>query len=207
MPNAERIPRLHLKPAESAFDGVIAFPTDTFYALGVNALDEASIRCAFRLKRRPATTPMPVLVADMAQVESLTAAFGDAHRVLAAHFWPGALTIVADAAENVPSVLTGGLPTVGLRMPNHARALETIAETRCALTGTSANISGTPPTKDWRIVAEQFGDRLTAIVKGDCGVESQPSTVVQISAANGLLVFREGAISRQQIQPVLDGDL
>ena len=80
--------------------GVIAFPTDTFYALGVDAMNATAIRRAFEVKRRPADTPMPVLIADPDQAQLFTTGFGDASRTLADRFWPGALTIVVDAKDD-----------------------------------------------------------------------------------------------------------
>ena len=130
--------------------GVIAFPTDTFYALGVDAMNELAIRKAFEIKRRPATTPMPVLISEIPQAETFTSCFNAESSALAERFWPGALTIVVEANEDVPDVLMGGFGTVGLRMPDHDLARRLITEAGCGITGTSANISGEPPTKDWR---------------------------------------------------------
>ena len=140
--------------------GVIAFPTDTYYALGVDAMNESAIRRAFEIKRRTATTPMPVLVSQTSQIKRLSEGFGKSSQALTDRFWPGALTIVVPAAEDVPEVLTGGLDTVGLRMPDHELALKLISQTGCGITGTSANISGQPPSKDWQVVADQIGDRV-----------------------------------------------
>ena len=182
--------------------GVIAFPTDTFYALGVDAMNESAIRKAFAIKRRPPTTPMPVLVSDPYQAERLSKSFGRSSRVLAERFWPGALTVVVPAADDVPEVLTGGLDTVGLRMPNHELGLRLISEAGCGLTGTSANISGDPPTKDWQAVAHAIGDELDAIVIGKCGDASAASTVIQMVDGEAR-ILREGPVSYGQIESVL----
>ena len=182
--------------------GVIAFPTDTFYALGVDAMNESAIRKAFAIKRRPPTTPMPVLVSEPYQVERLSKSFGGSSRVLAERFWPGALTVVVPAAGDVPDVLTGGLNTVGLRMPNHELGLRLISDAGCGLTGTSANISGDPPTKDWQAVAHAIGDELDAIVIGKCGDASAASTVIQMVDGEAR-ILREGPVSYGQIESVL----
>ena len=182
--------------------GVIAFPTDTFYALGVDAMNAAAIRRAFEVKRRPADTPMPVLIADPDQAELFTTGFGDASRALADRFWPGALTIVVDAKNDVPDVLMGGLGTVGLRVPDHDLARRLIAESGCGITGTSANISGQPPTKDWNTIQETIGDDVDAIVAGECGAASSASTVVQV-VGDSVRILREGPISAMDIETVL----
>ena len=179
--------------------GVIAFPTDTFYALGVDAMNDAAIRRAFEAKRRPATTPMPVLISDPSQADTFTSAFDAESHALAGRFWPGALTIVVEARDEVPDVLMGGFGTVGLRVPDHELARCLIAEAGCGITGTSANISGEPPSKDWRGVQQSMGDALDAIVVGECGTASSASTVVRI-VDGSVHVLREGPITAKQIE-------
>ena len=182
--------------------GVIAFPTDTFYALGVDAMNESAIKRAFEIKRRPAATPMPVLVSERSQIDRLSTDFGKPHQILARAFWPGALTIVVAAARDVPAVLTAGLDTVGLRKPNHDIALGLISGAGIGLTGTSANISGEQPSKDWRVVVDAMGNELDAIVLGECGEESAASTVVQV-VDRSVRVLREGPISQLEIETAL----
>ena len=179
--------------------GVIAFPTDTFYALGVDAMNDVAIRRAFDAKRRPATTPMPVLISDPSQADRFTSAFDAESRALADRFWPGALTIVVEARDEVPDVLMGGFGTVGLRVPDHELARCLIAQAGCGITGTSANISGEPPSKDWRSVEETMGDALDAIVVGACGAASSASTVVRI-VDGSVHVLRKGPITAKQIE-------
>ena len=193
--------QIDLKEAVDAVrsGGVIAFPTDTFYALGVDAMSESAIRRAFEIKRRPATTPMPVLISQANQADRLSRDFGKSFRSLTERYWPGALTIVVPAADDVPSVLTGGLDTVGLRMPDHELALKLISEAGIGLTGTSANITGEQPSKDWRVVEEAIGGELDAIVIGECGNVSAASTVVQVIGGEARLL-REGPISLREIE-------
>lgn len=182
--------------------GVIAFPTDTFYALGVDAMNELAIRKAFEIKRRPANTPMPVLISEISQAEVFTSGFNAASHALAERFWPGALTIVVEANDDLPDVLTGGLDTVGLRMPDHDLACRLMTEAGCGITGTSANVSGEPPAKDWRVVDEAIGIELDAIVIGECGNESAASTVVQV-VDSSVRILRQGPISADEIQATL----
>ena len=96
----------------------------------------------------------------------------------------------------------GGLGTVGLRMPDHEMARRLIAQAGCGITGTSANISGQPPTKDWRSIRNSMGDDLDAIVVGECGSASSASTVVQI-IGDDLTVLREGPITLSDIDLAL----
>jgi L-threonylcarbamoyladenylate synthase len=182
--------------------GLIAFPTDTFYALGVDAMNGDAICRAFEAKRRPATVPMPVLIAETLQIFEFTSMFDTESLALADRFWPGALTIVVEAREEVPAVLTGGFDTVGLRMPDHELARRLIAEAGCGITGTSANISGQLPSKDWRNVEASMGEVLDAIVVGECGAASSASTVVRI-AEGSIHVLREGPVSAEQLEQEL----
>ena len=186
--------------------GVIAFPTDTFYALGVDAMNESAIRRAFEVKRRAANTPMPVLISDASQADRFTAGFVGACDALANRFWPGAITIVAEAKEAVPDVLMGGLGTVGLRVPDHELARDLIAAAGRGITGTSANISGQPPSKDWRTIQRSMGEDLDAIVVGECGNASSASTVVQI-VEDSVRILREGPISAEAIEEALERSL
>ncbi len=179
--------------------GVIAFPTDTFYALGVDAMNESAIRRAFDAKRRPATMPMPVLISDPLQADRFTSAFDTASYMLADRFWPGALTVVVEARDEVPDVLMGGFGTVGLRVPDHELARRIISEAGCGITGTSANISGEPPSKDWQSVEESMGDVLDAIVVGECGNATSASTVVRV-VDGSIHVLRPGPITAEQME-------
>lgn len=162
-------------------------------------MNESAIHKAFEAKHRPATTPMPVLISDPSQAEAFTAGFDEDSHALAEQFWPGALTIVVPARDEVPDVLMGGFGTVGLRVPDHDLARELISKAGCGITGTSANISGEPPTKDWRSVEASMGDALDAIVVGECGAASSASTVVRI-VDSSVEVLREGPIAKAQLE-------
>ena len=146
---------------------------------------------------------MPVLIAEPEQAHRYTTGFGAASNTLADRFWPGALTIVVDARESVPDVLMGGFDTVGLRIPDHGLARKLIAEAACGITGTSANISGQPPTKDWRFIEESMGQEIDAIVIGECGDASSASTVVRI-VDDSIRILRDGPISVDEIERALE---
>ena len=110
---------------------------------------------------------------------------------------------MVEANDEVPDVLMGGLGTVGLRMPDHDLAHQLISEAKCGITGTSANISGEPPSKYWRVVDESMGIELDALVIGECGAETAAySTVVQM-IDDSVRILREGPISADEIETVL----
>ncbi len=178
--------------------GVVAFPTDTFFALGVDACNRNAITRAFKIKRRPDGVPMPVLISNISQAADLVGDFPLDAQLLAERFWPGALTIVLPASDRVPAELNGGVGTVGIRIPDNEVALRLISAFGGGVTGTSANMSGDPPTKDADELIAAFGDEIDVVVDGECGNESEPSTVVDMTRGRPTVV-REGAISIEEL--------
>jgi L-threonylcarbamoyladenylate synthase len=178
--------------------GLVAFPTETVYGLGVHVRDEPAVRRLFAVKRRPADNPLIVHVADADGLERVASNVTPLARHLAARFWPGPLTLVLDARDDVPTVATGGLRTVGVRVPDHpvANALLVIADVPVA--APSANRSGRPsPTTAAHVVADLDGEVDVVVDGGPCriGVES---TVVDARGA-APVVLREGMITREQL--------
>ena len=178
---------------------LIAFPTDTFFALGADGLNERAVESVFATKGRNPGTPVPLLIADVGMTESLSTEFPDFLRKLTDEHWPGALTIVLPASDKVPSVVTAGTGTVGLRVPDHDLAREIIRLCGTPITGTSCNITGRDPIKEASIVEQVFGDQIALCINADCGTSTQPSTVVAYE--NGeISVLRLGAISVDMIR-------
>lgn len=182
--------------------GVVAFPTDTFYALGADALNDDALRLAFEVKQRPSQSPMPVLIPSVDHVGMFAKSLPDAARDLAAEFWPGALTIVMPMRDDVPLLVTGNLPTVGIRVPAHQLALELLTKFNGGITGTSANLTTQPPTKSASEVAQTFADQQVFILEGQCGPHEEPSTVVDITEG-APRILRDGAIPKEAIDAVL----
>lgn len=179
-----------------ASGGVVAFPTETVYGLGANALDPDAIGRVFELKGRPAHNPLIVHVLGIAHARMFASAWPDrAHEAALAH-WPGPLTIVVPRNGLVPDVVTGGGPTVGLRVPANGVARALIERASVPLVGPSANVSGTvsPTTADH--VREAFPD-VMVLDDGPCetGVES---TVVSY-AEEPARVLRPGVIGAHEL--------
>ena len=188
---------------------LVAFPTDTFYALGADALNPAAVERVFQAKGRSPGTPVPVLVRDTAMADLLVREFPRPLRELADRFWPGALTIVLPAADVVPDVVSAGTGTVGLRVPDHRLARELITLANTPLTGTSCNVSGQPPTKHAAVVKQQFGAKIAVCVDAPCGINTSPSTVVGLSGDAGhgkITLIRAGAVDVESIRKVV-GDI
>ena len=140
--------------------GTAAFPTESYYGLGADALDPRAVARVFRIKGRAEANPVLVLVDSVARALTLVTAAGSEVRALMARHWPGPLTLVLPAGATVPPALTAGTGTVGVRMPGHPVALALLRAADMALTGTSANPSGEPaPTR-----ADEVVRRLPGLV-------------------------------------------
>jgi L-threonylcarbamoyladenylate synthase len=186
--------------------GLVAFPTDTFYALGARADDEAAVARVIAAKRRPPTEPMPVLVADRDQWRALVTGLPDAAVRLADRFWPGPLTIVCPRATYLPPALTGGRDTVGVRQPNAPVALGLCRALGMPLVGTSANLHGMPAPVIASQVALDLGDAVDLILDGGRCPVGRPSTVIDVTRTPPV-ILRAGAISAEALRQVLGADV
>ena len=182
--------------------GLVAFPTETVYGLGANALDDAAVRGIFAAKGRPSFNPIIAHVASVAQARTLVTAWPERAERLAAAFWPGPLTLVLPRARHVPLSLTAGRDTVAIRMPAHPVALALIRAADLPIAAPSANrfTEVSPTTADH--VAQGLGDRIAMLLDGgptDVGIES---TVVDLSCDPPLLL-RPGTLVRADLERVL----
>ena len=173
--------------------GVVAFPTETVYGLGANALDPAAIRRIYELKGRPSTSPLIVHVDSIEMAQMLTADWPLAAEGLARRYWPGPLTIVVNKGPMVPDEATAGLDTVGLRMPAHPLALELIRACGVPLAAPSANpFTRLSPTTAAH-VRDAFGNAVPVLDGGptQIGIESTVVSVVD----GGITLLRPGMIT------------
>ncbi len=172
--------------------GVVAFPTETVYGLGANALDEAAVRRIYELKGRPSTSPLIVHVPSIEMARSLSRAWPQAAEDLAQQYWPGPLTLVVPKIAAIPDAVTAGLDTVGLRMPRHPVALELLRAAGVPLAAPSANkfTQISPTTAEH--VRTAFGGEVPVVDGGPCEVGIE-STVVAVDEA-GVRLLRPGMI-------------
>ena len=181
--------------------GVVAFPTDTFYGLGVDPFNEDAVRSIFRIKGRPVDSPVPILLGEMDDLRLVSNQPTTEVYKLAMAFWPGALTLVLQSVDELPDVVSAGAGTVGVRVPDHAVPRDMARSFGGPVTGTSANISGQEPLKTADEVRLAFGDTIDFIVDGNCGAHSQASTVVDFSV-DPPVVRRHGAIPLDSLQRI-----
>jgi L-threonylcarbamoyladenylate synthase len=176
---------------------LVAFPTETVYGLGANALSATAVQKIYAAKGRPETSPLIIHVSSMEMAGSLVAEWPPEAETLARRFWPGPLTLVLQKRSIVPGAVTAGLPTVGVRMPDHRIALELIRAAGVSVAAPSANrFTGLSPTTADH-VREIFGDAIPILDGGACRVGIE-STVVA-SAGGRIVLLRPGHISRQEI--------
>jgi L-threonylcarbamoyladenylate synthase len=177
---------------------LVAFPTETVYGLGANALDAAAVAKIYELKGRPPTSPLIVHVDSIEMARTLVTEWPSAAERLARKYWPGPLTLVLPKATTIPDIATASLPTVGIRVPNHPLALALIREAGVPLAAPSANrFTGLSPTTAAH-VREAFGDAVPILDGGACRVGIE-STVVSI-ALGKITLLRPGMVSLEEVE-------
>ncbi|MFA4647515.1 L-threonylcarbamoyladenylate synthase [Pyrococcus kukulkanii] len=181
---------------------LVAFPTETVYGLGADALNETAVRRIFEAKGRPADNPLIIHIADFSQVHELAREVPEEAEMLAKKFWPGPLTIVLPRKDVVPKVTTGGLDTVAIRMPAHEIALKLIKLSGRPIAAPSANISGRPSPTSAEHVIDDFYGKIECIIDGGetkIGVES---TVIDLTEWPPVLL-RPGGLPLEEIEKVI----
>lgn len=181
--------------------GIVAFPTETVYGLGANALNTIAVAKIFELKGRPKFDPLIVHIAEIKDIKFLS--FSDDNRIfeLAEKFWPGPLTVVIPKSTIVPDIVTAGLPTVGIRMPKNPIALELIKKSGCPIAAPSANKFGKISPTTAKHVKKYF-PKIDFILDGgktEFGIES---TVIKLNA-KGFEILRHGIITKEEIESII----
>ncbi|MEO0203377.1 MAG: L-threonylcarbamoyladenylate synthase [candidate division WOR-3 bacterium] len=182
--------------------GVVAFPTETVYGLGADALNKDAVIKIFEIKQRPLFDPLIVHISDFSWIEKLSQEFNQIAKRLAEKFWPGPLTIVFKKSEIVPYITTGGLDTVAIRMPKNEIALKLIRYSQTPIAAPSANKFGYISPTTAKMVYEQLGKYVDIILDGgktDYGIES---TIVYVEN-NDVYVLRLGAIEIEEIEKII----
>jgi L-threonylcarbamoyladenylate synthase len=181
---------------------LVAFPTETVYGLGANALDPAAIEKIYAAKGRPAASPLIVHVSSIEMARSLVREWPQRAEKLARKFWPGPLTLVLPKEPHVPGRVTAGLDTVGVRMPAHAIALALIRESGVPIAAPSANpFTQLSPTTAQH-VRESLGGRVAMVLDGGPSTVGIESTVLSLAGPNAVLL-RPGMIAKEQIEEVI----
>jgi L-threonylcarbamoyladenylate synthase len=182
--------------------GLVAFPTETVYGLGANALDAAAVRRIFEAKGRPFTSPLIVHVADLAMAKDLALEWPGEADALARHFWPGPLTVIVRKKTSIPDIVTGGLSSAGFRVPAHPMALSLLRAARIPLAAPSANrfTQLSPTTAEH--VREGLGSAVDMILDGGACMIGIESTVISFAGGKPR-ILRPGSITQPRIEAVI----
>lgn len=182
--------------------GLVAFPTETVYGLGADALNAESSRKIYAAKGRPSDNPLIVHIAKIEDLYRIAAEVPKAAEKLAEKFWPGPLTMIFKKADCVPYATTGGLDTVAVRMPDNEIALKLISAGGGYVAAPSANTSGRPSPTTAQHVAEDMSDRIEMILDGGSVGIGVESTIVDLSE-DVPMILRPGYINREMLEEVI----
>jgi L-threonylcarbamoyladenylate synthase len=182
--------------------GLVAFPTETVYGLGGDALNPDSSRKIYAAKGRPSDNPLIVHVADFEDLETIVKEVPDSARKLAKAFWPGPLTMIMNKNDRVPYETTGGLDTVAIRMPNNEIALELIRQSGGFIAAPSANTSGRPSPTVARYCIEDLSGKIEMILDGGQVGIGLESTIVDLTS-DVPMILRPGYITLDMLKEIL----
>jgi len=180
---------------------VVAFPTDTVYGLGANGLDPVAVARIYEIKERPAFNPLILHVARLENIRELILSNDPRVYDLAEAFWPGPLTILLPKSNIVPDIVTAGLPTVGIRIPNHKVALELIQRAGCPIAAPSANKFGRLSPTSAQHVRKQLPD-LDFVLDGGNTTVGIESTIVALKD-DGFEIIRPGSITVEALKRIV----
>ena len=182
--------------------GVVAFPTESFYGLGVDASNEAALSRLFTVKGRDRGRPLLVLVPHGEMVDRYAQEVPGVARVLMETFWPGGLTLVFRAGPHVSPLLTAQTGRIGIRYSSHPLAAALTKTLGKALTGTSANLSGQPACSSAEAVVEAFGGAIDLVLDGGHTAGEIGSTVLDVTG-DPPRILRQGMVTRRQLEAVI----
>ncbi|HHT7114885.1 TPA: L-threonylcarbamoyladenylate synthase [Bacillus cereus] len=180
----------------------IAFPTETVYGLGANAMNDEAIAKIFEAKGRPSDNPLIVHIGTKSQLDGIVKGIPPVAEQLMEHFWPGPLTIILPRKEGISEKVTAGLNTVGVRMPDHPVALALIEEANVPVAAPSANRSGRPSPTLASHVYEDLNEKIAGIVDGGATGVGVESTVIDCTSAVPT-ILRPGGITKEQLEAVI----
>ncbi len=182
---------------------VVAFPTETVYGLGASIFHEAAIQKLFSVKRRPPDNPLIAHISSLSDLEKIAKTIPKEVYLLAEAFWPGPLSILLEARDEVPLIARAGLPTIAVRMPAHPAALMLIEQTGEPIVAPSANLSGRPSSTTIGHVKEDFELQIAAAIDGGPCRHGLESTVLDVCMGPEARILRPGSITPHMIERII----
>jgi len=181
---------------------VIAFPTETVYGLGADATSDEAVGKIFSAKGRPSDNPLIVHIGKIEQLEQVVSQVSEVAKVLIAEFWPGPLTLILPKKEGLSKLVTAGLETVGVRMPNHLVALNLLREVQLPIAAPSANASGRPSPTTAKHVLDDLDGKIAGIIDGGATGVGVESTVLDCTT-DIPIILRPGGVTKEQLESVI----
>ncbi|MBM4135491.1 MAG: threonylcarbamoyl-AMP synthase [Nitrospira sp.] len=175
---------------------IVAYPTETFYGLGVKFDMEDPLKKLYDMKKRPKEKAMPLIIGDKQLLPILTESVNSLAIPLMEKFWPGPLTLIFQAKNNLSEYITAGTHKIAVRIPGESFALYLAKAALFPFTATSANLSGIPPAQDADTVIRYFGDKIDLLIDGGTTAGGLPSTIVDVTGRK-IKILREGAIRKE----------
>lgn len=183
-------------------DGVVAYPTETFYGLAVAAMNDKAIGKLFHIKGRAFSNPIALIAGDESEISTLVTEIPDAARRLMQAFWPGPLTLLFSASPRISPLLTAGTGKIGVRISSHPIAAGLSRHMGGPITATSANLSGAPECSTAADVLANLGEHIDLLIDGGPTSGVKGSTLLDITT-DPPVYLREGAITRLNIEEAL----
>jgi len=178
--------------------GIIAYPTETFYGLCVNPYNAGAVQALYRLKGRPSSSPMPLIIGGISMIRFVAKELPPQAVQLMKRFWPGPLTIVLKAADSLPADVTAGTGTIGVRLPGCPNARRFSNTLGFPITSTSANPSGAEPSVSAEQVLDYFDGKIALLIDGGTLEGKKGSTIVD-ATGDRLKLVRDGAVPSSEI--------
>lgn len=179
--------------------GIVGIPTETVYGLGADASNADAVKRIFEAKGRPADNPLIVHLADFSHAERYTSTIPELARKIAERFCPGPLTIVLPKNDRIPMITSGGLDTVGVRVPSHPVMHRIIELSGCPIAAPSANTSGLPSPTSADHVMDDMNGKIEAVVDGGQSEFGVESTVIAIENESSVRILRPGCVTREML--------
>ena len=176
--------------------GIVAYPTETFYGLGVRFDSEEAIKRLYTIKHRPEMKPMPLIIGDRKLLSLLVTGIDNRSSLLMDRFWPGPLTLLLPAKKNLSEFITAGTKKVAVRIPGESFALQLAKSADRPITSTSANPSGMPPAQNASTVLRYFQNKIDLVIDGGPAPGRLPSTLIEVTG-DEVKILREGAIKKE----------
>ena len=181
---------------------IVSIPTETVYGLAGNAYEEAVVQKIFSIKKRPSFDPLIVHAGSLEQIQSFVKLLPSKALLLAKHFWPGPLTLVLQKKQCIPELVTAGLPSVAVRIPQHTMTLQLLQQLSFPLAAPSANPFGYISPTTPQHVQEQLGEKIPYILAGGACAVGIESTIIGFESAQPV-IYRLGGISLEAIQKII----